>query len=603
MKRAKKHGVLTPTPLPRSAALRSGEGNGSGNGVLPPTPSLQGGGTADDTRRANRWLGLGLGAFTLALLLATAGDIGLTYDEPVYSSRAMRAGQWLGLVLTAPSVAFERDTIDRLWDATGDEQAGLLKLIAWPAAMAASPFAPSLAALRAGTMLIVAVFIGFMFVFLANTRGRLEAAFACLALIFMPRVFTHLHLLTMDAPVMAFSFLAVAAAYLAALHGPEQRPKCWLWVALLGLGFGAAISCKANGWFVPFIVLPWLLLMRRWRVLAAALVSMAILGSLVFLATWPWLWFDTAARVARYFSFFVKHYPIGVEYFGQVYGVAPWHYPLVMLAITTPLVVLGLAVVGVVKAGIGDGNGVLTPAPLPRSAALRSGEGNSDGSGGGTPCDGGLLLLMLWAVIVNLVPAMLPSSPKYNGVRLFLPVFPPLAVLAAAGFGWAARGLATRLARDLRERRLVLVLLLLVALLPQVYMTTSVHPFGMSYYNALIGGLHGAQQQGMEPTYWGDAYVAALPWLNEHAPQGARVWVNVAGFVSSVQIYQQFGMLRSDLQLTGGEAAFHGADLYLVMNKPTELGDLGKEIMGAGKALYVKELDEVPLVWVFGPYK
>ncbi|MCE5237764.1 family 20 glycosylhydrolase, partial [bacterium] len=44
------NGVLTPTPLPRSAALRSGEGNG--NGVLPPAPSLKGGGTATATAPA-----------------------------------------------------------------------------------------------------------------------------------------------------------------------------------------------------------------------------------------------------------------------------------------------------------------------------------------------------------------------------------------------------------------------------------------------------------------------------------------------------------------------------------------------------------------------
>jgi len=538
-------------------------------------------------RRGNRRLGLALGAATLVLLLATAGDVGLTYDEPVYSSRAMRAGRWLAQAIAAPLTANDPKFIDEYWDATGDEQAGLMKLIAWPAAVVASPFVSPLAAVRAGTMLVAAVFVGLMFVFLANQRGRLEALFACLGLIFMPRLFAHLHLLTMDAPVMAFSFLAVAAAYLAALHSPNggpaearplQRRRCWFWMAMLGLAFGAAIACKANGWFVPCTVLPWLLAVRRWRPFFASLVSMALLGPLVFIGTWPWLWFDTAARVARYFSFFVKHYPIGVMYFGQTYNAAPWHYAPVMLAITTPVVVLGLALVGVA-----------------RPARGLEARGPSNGSG--------FLLLMLWAVIVNLIPVMLPSSPKYNGVRLFLPVFPPLMVLAAAGFGWAARALAAKLTRDLRERRLVLVLLLLLALLPQVYMTMSVHPCGMSYYNMLIGGLHGAREKGMEPTYWGDAYIAALPWLNEHAPQGARVWVSVAGFVSSVAIYQQFGMLRPDLQLTGGDAAFYGADLYLVMNKPTELGDLGKEIVGAGQALYVKELDGVPLVWVFGPYK
>jgi hypothetical protein len=485
----------------------------------------------------------------------------------------MQAGQWLGLVFTAPSVAFSRDTIDRLWDATGDEQAGLMKLIAWPASLLVSPFVPALAAVRAATAFVVALFIGLLFTFLANVRGRLEAAFACLGLIFLPRVFAHMHLLTMDAPVMAFSFLAVAAACLAAIHGPQQRRKCWLWIALLGLAFGAAISCKANGWFVPFIVLPWLFIVQR-RAFWAGLVSMAVLGPLVFFATWPWMWFDTASRVARYFSFFVKHYPVGVEYFGQTYSTAPWHYAPVMLAITTPVVVLGLVIMALVRTA--------------RGLEARG------------PSNGPFLGLMLWAVVVNILPVMLPSSPKYSGVRLFLAVFPPLLVLAAAGFGWIARGLAARVAQDLRERRLVLALLLALALLPQVTMTMQVHPFGMSYYNMLIGGLHGAAAKGMEPTYWGDAFYAAVPWVNAHAPPGAQVWISVPGFVSSMRIYQQFGLLRPDLRLTGGDEAFHEADFRVITNKPTEMGDLAKGLVGAGPPLYAKELDGVPLVWVFG---
>ena len=31
------------------------------------------------------------------------------------------------------------------------------------------------------------------------------------------------------------------------------------------------------------------------------------------------------------------------------------------------------------------------------------------------------------------------------------------------------------------------------------------HPFGLSYYNALVGGLPGAERLGLELTYWGDA--------------------------------------------------------------------------------------------------
>jgi hypothetical protein len=36
------------------------------------------------------------------------------------------------------------------------------------------------------------------------------------------------------------------------------------------------------------------------------------------------------------------------------------------------------------------------------------------------------------------------------------------------------------------------------------------HPFGLSYYNALVGGLPGAERLGLELTYWGDAVDGVL---------------------------------------------------------------------------------------------
>ena len=38
----------------------------------------------------------------------------------------------------------------------------------------------------------------------------------------------------------------------------------------------------------------------------------------------------------------------------------------------------------------------------------------------------------------------------------------------------------------------------------------TIHPFGLSYYNALVGGLPGAERLGLELTYWGDAVDGVL---------------------------------------------------------------------------------------------
>ncbi|MEN6402039.1 MAG: phospholipid carrier-dependent glycosyltransferase [Armatimonadia bacterium] len=539
--------------------------------------------------KAGRWIGLLLGLLTFAVLLGTAADYGLTSDEPVYTSRAFRAGQWLNLAFTDPGSMFDRAVIDRLWDATGDEQAGLPKLIGYPATMLVSPFASPLAAIRAGTILTVSLLIGLLYIWVARVYGRPEALFASLGLLTLPRVFAHCHLFALDAPVMAWSGLAVICAYNAAVNGPERRKRCWLWIALLGLAFGAAIATKVNGWFIPFIVLPWLFIVRR-RAFYAGLVSMAILGPLVFFLSWPWLWHDTAARVARYFSFFFKHYPVGVMYFGKTYALAPWHFAPVMLLITTPILILLLGAVGVFRttrsAGVSPAS---VTAPLPEAGETPALRGWWQRAAG---------YLMLWALLVNIGPSCLPSSPKYNGVRLFLPVFVPLIILAASGFGFLARKGVAALAKSPREARLLMALCLAAALAPGAWSTANSHPYGMSYYNLLIGGTGGAQARGMEVTYWGDAFYAAVPYLNEKAPQGAKVWISVPGFVSTMQMYQTFGLLRPDLQLTGGDEAFYKADLYVVMNKLTEMGDLAKGIVARENVLYVREVGGAPIVWV-----
>ena len=59
----------------------------------------------------------------------------------------------------------------------------------------------------------------------------------------------------------------------------------------------------------------------------------------------------------------------------------------------------------------------------------------------------------------------------------------------------------------------------LVALLVgQGYGVVTLHPFGLSYYNLLVGGLPGAERLGLELTYWGDAVDG--PLLDRLASRG-----------------------------------------------------------------------------------
>ncbi len=57
----------------------------------------------------------------------------------------------------------------------------------------------------------------------------------------------------------------------------------------------------------------------------------------------------------------------------------------------------------------------------------------------------------------------------------------------------------------------------------QGYGVVTIHPFGLSYYNLLVGGLPGAERLGLELTYWGDAVDRTAPRrAGEPGPRSAR---------------------------------------------------------------------------------
>ena len=82
--------------------------------------------------------------------------------------------------------------------------------------------------------------------------------------------------------------------------------------------------------------------------------------------------------------------------------------------------------------------------------------------------------------------------PVYDGERLFLHVFPAWAMLIGLGFGWLwDHGITGH------RGRIVIGALMI----GQGFGVVAMHPFGLSYYNMLVGGLPGARALGLEVTY------------------------------------------------------------------------------------------------------
>ena len=224
-----------------------------------------------------------------------------------------------------------------------------------------------------------------------------------------------------------------------------------------------ALGTKANALFLPPIAILYVLLRGRRR--AYLLPWLAIMAAVFFLS-WPYLWshpIDALMRNARYLL--LRRTDIDT---GDAAG------PFAMIAFTTPPLFLLAFVVGLV--------------PLVRKVRNR---------------DSFSLLLTCWMVVVG-GRLLLPASVNFDGVRHFLEIFPPMAIIAALGV--AALGRWRRLASAAVIASVTIALAL-------------VHPFESAYWNVLIGGLEGAMTRQIPQAgdYWAASYRIGLRAINRFA--------------------------------------------------------------------------------------
>jgi hypothetical protein len=142
----------------------------------------------------------------------------------------------------------------------------------------------------------------------------------------------------------------------------------------------------------------------------------------------------------------------------------------------------------------------------------------------------------------------------------------------------------------------ILVVVVVLAVLAQSVGVS--HPFGMSYYSEAIGGTRGAIALGMEPTYWGDTFHAAMQWVLQKAPPDSSVWINVPGFASTVELYS-VKWVRPDLRITAGDETRQSSDHLIIQHKQSEMDAFARYLAEHGTPTYVVDLRGAPLAWVF----
>jgi len=434
-----------------------------------------------DEGDALRWRVVAIAVFVVALaaVLLTLDDPGLTWDEPFSIFAGGSYVQWLAEL---PRLPFGREAIDRCWS-LNHEHPPLAKVAMGISRALLERTLGYVVASRFAVALAFALLVELVFCFASRAFGGLAGLMAAGSLLCMPRVFGHAHLAGLDL-VMAFAWTLSAVVFARAVEEGG-----WRWSAVSGLCFGLALLTKINAVFLPLALVGWGVGFYRRRALAPLAWTLGG-GVVVFLLGWPWLWPAPATRLWAYLHP-TWRVAIPVWYFGRVYAEqgAPWHYPLVLTAATIPVGILFLVVLGAVGAVRQFRVAPLLALPLVHAAAAVG-------------------------------PFLLPWLPKYDGVRLFLPAFPFLAVLAGVGGARCWAWVAER--SRARPRRALLVAVLFF--LSQAGAYALIHPCELSYYNALVGGLWGAERLGLETTYWHDCVNPRLfAWLNRRCAMGDAV--------------------------------------------------------------------------------
>jgi hypothetical protein len=455
-------------------------------------------------------------------------------------------------------------------------------------------------AFRLPAFAIAATIPAVLHLFGSTLYSRRAGLFAALAFYAVPRHFFHAHLAAFDVPIAA-AWLAVVWLFWRAMTDKGY----WLWC---GLVFGLAVAIKHNAWFLPFALFPFSLARgialtredaeaRRWvwrfagvylgaavlmgvvflglgpqRFLPAFLLlspqsavialmwagsffvlwrlrprsllafralapiaAITLIGPLVFYAHWPYLWYHPVDRTAWYLAFHAEHVNYAWMYLGTLLREPPFplFYVFIVTALTVPVSLLAPMTTGLGALLFRTAVGFTR-----RFSSLRPSSSE---------------LLVGFHALASILIISHPDVPHFGGAKHWIASLCFLALLAGQAVDRACDTVTSALGRfdNAPVRPTVTVGMFALLLTPAALATGEVHPYGTASYGELAGGVPGAATLGMQRQFWSNNVSGVLPWINAHAPRGARVWLHEVTDLA-FRDYQRNGMLRADLRPAAG---------------------------------------------------
>jgi Dolichyl-phosphate-mannose-protein mannosyltransferase len=363
------------------------------------------------------------------------------------------------------------------------------------------------------TRRLVGAAIGIVGLFVTWRLGRrvggpLAGLIALVLLAACPLYYGHMFINAKDGPFAAANVLALLGIVRAFEEYPRATPAT---VALYGAGLGLAIGARILGGFTVLDgLLPLLFILAirshadgfksalgEWGSYLVAFIPAAILAYLIMGLVWPWSVVAplNPIHAAEYFSRFFEK-PWRELFGGQLIEVTqmPREYVPVLLALQVPILMLTTGLAGTAGAFIAAVRGSQREAGVRRRAVL-------------------LALVLAPTVPVAITVATQPGL--YNGIRHFVFILPPLAVLGGLAAAWVAQ----RLERFGHLATAAGALVVVAGVTSPVAEMVRLHPYEYTYYNRLVGGAVGARPRYMLD-YWGLSLTQAsrelLAYLAEH---------------------------------------------------------------------------------------
>lgn len=336
--------------------------------------------------------------------------------------------------------------------------------------------------------------------------GRAAGFWSALLLALTPVYYGHTFNNPKDAP---FAVAYVWALYylIRAIRMLPAVPRS-VWIRL-GVAMGIALGVRVAGLLLVCYVLMATALFvahRAWLTRSAEHVyqvsrrmSVGVLTAIasawvVMMFLWPWVSYYPMSRpfqALEVMSRFVEHER--VIRFGDATFVStepPWDYLLRYFSFKLPELVLVLAIAGA---------GAAVYLVIRRRHIVSHFQRN--------------LAFVVLGVAILLPPAyaLYKGSTLYDGLRHFLFLVPPVVVVAGVTLAWMVRVAAAR------RRELAAAIVAIASLLcaRQVYVMYRLHPHQYLHYNQFAGGLPGAFER-YDTDYYGGTYREALDNLRAY---------------------------------------------------------------------------------------